>query len=83
MSTSARFIQKLAVLTISAAIAATAAACGTSDKTEPAPTPGSSAPVSSPSEPTQKNLSPTGGNSFTPGEKAQPAPTAAPGRHKY
>ncbi|WP_082931849.1 hypothetical protein, partial [Mycolicibacterium setense] len=30
-------------------------------------------------EPTEKSINPTGGNLFTPGVKAPPAPTAIPG----
>ncbi|MBU9763874.1 hypothetical protein FR943_08470 [Mycobacterium sp. TNTM28] len=32
-----------------------------------------------PVEPTEKSINPTGGNLFTPGVKAPPAPTAMPG----
>ena len=31
--------------------------------------------------PTEKSVSPTGGNLFTPGVKAPPAPTVPPGQH--
>lgn len=41
------------------------------------PPPSSTAPPA----PTEKGVSPTGGNLFTPGVKAPPAPTVPPGQH--
>ncbi|MCV7115196.1 hypothetical protein [Mycolicibacterium setense] len=66
------------------------AACGTEEKspetttptttTTTTTTPASPAPPPPPSvEPTEKSINPTGGNLFTPGVKAPPAPTAIPG----
>jgi hypothetical protein len=56
------------------------AACGGGEKapetsTTTTTTPSSTAPLS----PTEKSINPTGGNLFTPGVKAPPAPTAIPG----
>jgi len=34
-----------------------------------------------PPAPTEKSVSPTGGNLFTPGVKAPPAPAVPPGQH--
>lgn len=82
MSTSTRFAHRLAVLGGVAVLAASLTGCGGADKPATTSTPGSSAPASNPSQPTQKNLSPTGGNSFSPGVKATPPGTAAPGRHR-
>jgi hypothetical protein len=39
-------------------------------------------PSGAPMSPTEKDLSPTGGNLFTPGVKAPPAPTEPPGIHR-
>jgi hypothetical protein len=39
------------------------------------------APSAPPVAPTEKSINPTGGNLFTPGVKAPPAPTAIPGDH--
>jgi hypothetical protein len=50
----------------------------TTTTTTSAPPSSSEAPVS----PTEKTLSPTGGNLFTPGVKAPPAPTGVPGTHR-
>jgi hypothetical protein len=45
--------------------------------------PSSTTPTTSTSvSPTEKSLSPTGGNLFTPPVKAPPAPTAIPGTHR-
>ncbi|OCB60951.1 hypothetical protein A5729_31980 [Mycobacterium vulneris] len=64
------------------------AACGTEEKapetttptttTTTTTTPATPAPPP-PVEPTEKSINPTGGNLFTPGVKAPPAPTAIPG----
>ena len=53
-------------------------ACGESES----PSPSSTTPTSSsaPSvSPTEKSVNPTGGNLFTPGVKAPPAPNGVPG----
>jgi len=63
------------------AVSSLAAGCGNKDKEAP-PTPSpssSSAPVS----PTEKSLSPNGGNKFTPTVVAPPPPTMAPGNHNH
>jgi hypothetical protein len=71
------------------AVGALTAGCGNNGGPEPSSTttttttttmttPSSSAPVS----PTEKGLSPTGGNLFTPDVKAPPAPTEPPGVHR-
>lgn len=85
MGSSTRFVRKFVVLAASGVVLSAAlAGCASDDKKpETTQTPSSSAPASSSSAPTEKNLSPTGGNSFTPGDKAPPPQTAAPGRHKY
>lgn len=56
------------------------AACGTEEKKAPETTTTTTTPSSAPSlSPTEKSISPTGGNLFTPPVKAPPAPTAIPG----
>lgn len=65
------------------------AACGTEEKapetttptttTTTTTTPPATPPPPPPVEPTEKSINPTGGNLFTPGVKAPPAPTAIPG----
>lgn len=67
------------------------AACGTEEKGPETTTPTTTTtttttttppatPAPPPSvEPTEKSINPTGGNLFTPGVKAPPAPTAIPG----
>ena len=50
----------------------------TTTTTTSATTPSSAAPAS----PTEKVINPTGGNLFTPGVKAPPAPTEPPGVHR-
>lgn len=84
MNSSAHVVRKLTVLAASAAIVTAATAgCSSEKKPETTTTPSSSAPPSSPATPTEKNLSPTGGNSFSPEVKAPAAPTGVPGRHRY
>ncbi len=69
------------------------AACGTQEEKGPetttpttttttttTTTPATPAPPPS-IEPSEKSINPTGGNLFTPGVKAPPAPTAIPGDH--
>lgn len=83
MGCSARFARKCAVPAgCAAVVVATIAGCSSGSKPGPTPTPSSSAPASTSSQPTEKNLSPTGGNSFTPPVKAPPAQTVGPGRHR-
>ena len=63
---------------------AVTAGCGTSANQAPSTTPTTTTTTSSPSStpaPTEKTLSPTGGNLFTPGVKAPPAPAVPPGQH--
>ena len=67
------------------------AACGTEEQKGPetttpttttttTTTTAPATPAPSPTgEPTEKSINPTGGNLFTPGVKAPPAPTAIPG----
>jgi hypothetical protein len=55
-------------------------ACGGNQSTSPSSTTETTTSSSSPSvSPSEKYLSPTGGNSFSPGIKAPPAPTGVPG----
>ena len=49
----------------------------TTTTTTQSPTPGAPPPA-----PTEKNISPTGGNLFTPTAHASPAPTAIPGNRE-
>ena len=57
------------------------AACGTEEKKSPeTSTTTTTTTTTAPSvEPTEKSISPSGGNKFTPSVKAPPAPTAIPG----
>jgi hypothetical protein len=65
---------------------AVTAGCGTSANQAPSTTTTTttttttSSPSSTPA-PTEKSVSPTGGNLFTPGVKAPPAPAVSPGQH--
>ena len=75
---------RVAVTVGGAALIALTAACGdnteappTSTTTTTTTTPSSSAPVS----PTEKSISPTGGNLFSPPVKATPAPNIPGGQH--
>jgi hypothetical protein len=63
------------------------AGCGGNEKPAPSSTTTTTTtttttPSSPPVSPTEKNLSPTGGNLFTPPVKAEPAPTEPPGVHR-
>jgi hypothetical protein len=60
------------------AMSAVSAASGHSVDQAPSTTPPSSSPSSSQ---TEKSISPTGGNRFSPPVKAPPAQTVSPGRH--
>jgi len=62
-------------------VSSLAAGCGNNGKEAPStPSPAtSSVPVS----PTEKSLSPNGGNKFTPTVVAPPPPTMAPGNHNH
>lgn len=55
------------------------AACGGGQKAPESTTPTTTSPSVSP---TEKSISPTGGNLFTPPVTAPPAPTAIPGTHR-
>lgn len=57
------------------------AACGSEEKKSPeTSTTTTTTTTTAPSvEPTEKSISPSGGNKFTPTVKAPPAPTAIPG----
>ncbi len=65
------------------------AGCGTDGNQAPSTTPTTTTTTTttvSPSStaapaPTEKSISPTGGNLFTPGVKAPPAPAVPPGQH--
>ncbi|HEX9497380.1 MAG TPA: hypothetical protein VF926_03100 [Mycobacterium sp.] len=64
---------------------AVTAGCGTSANQAPSTTTTTtttttSSPSSTPA-PTEKSVSPTGGNLFTPGVKAPAAPAVSPGQH--
>ncbi|WP_123028836.1 hypothetical protein [Mycolicibacterium stellerae] len=67
------------------AIGAFASACGNNGGQTPSTTTTTTttAPSSSaaPPSPTEKGISPTGGNLFTPGNTASPAPNVPPGQH--
>ncbi|MCW2517265.1 MAG: hypothetical protein JWR11_6307 [Mycobacterium sp.] len=55
-------------------------ACGGNESTTPSSTTETTTSSSTTSvSPTEKSLNPTGGNSFSPGVKAPPAPTGVPG----
>jgi hypothetical protein len=61
------------------------AGCGTNGNQAPSTTT-TTTTTSSPSSsaapaPTEKSINPTGGNLFTPGVKAPPAPAVPPGQH--
>jgi hypothetical protein len=65
---------------------AVTAGCGTNANQAPSTTTTTTtttSPTSTtvPPAPTEKSVSPTGGNLFTPGVKAPPAPTVPPGQH--
>ena len=56
----------------------TLTACGGNQSTTPSST--TTTTTTAPSvSPTEKSINPTGGNSFSPGVKAPPAPTGMPG----
>lgn len=56
------------------------AACGSEEKKAPETSTTTTTTTTAPSvEPTEKSISPSGGNKFTPTVKAPPAPTAIPG----
>ena len=57
------------------------AGCGNNGKEAPS-TPNPS-PSSAPASPTEKSLSPNGGNKFTPPVVAPPPPTMGPGNHHH
>ena len=63
------------------AVSSLAAGCGNKDTEAPA-TPSTSS-SSAPVLPTEKSLSPNGGNKFTPTVVAPPPPTMAPGNHNH
>ena len=86
---SGRFARRLALVAGGGAIIAMGAlTAGCSSSESPAPssttttTTTSVAPSPSPS-PTEKNINPTGGNSFSPPVKAPPLPTGNPGNTSH
>ncbi len=80
--TSGRLARRLALVAGGSAIIAMGtltAGCG--GKEAPAPSSTTTTTTTSVS-PTEKQVNPTGGNSFTPPVYAPPAPTAPPGNHR-
>src|SRR5689334_15248078 len=67
------------------AVGGLATACGTSNQapsTSTTTTTTTTSPTSAaPPSPTEKGINPTGGNLFTPGVTANPAPNVPPGQH--
>lgn len=63
------------------AVSSLAAGCG--NKATEAPSTSSPSSSSAPASPTEKSLSPNGGNKFTPPVVAPPAPTMGPGNHHH
>jgi hypothetical protein len=65
------------------AIGAFSAACANKGEQAPSTTTTTTTTSSSATapSPTEKGVSPTGGNLFTPGNTAVPAPTVQPGQH--
>jgi len=62
-------------------VSSLAAGCGNNGKEAPStPSPSTS---SAPASPTEKSLSPNGGNKFTPTVVAPPPPTVGPGNHHH
>ena len=57
----------------------TLTACGGSGSNGPSSTETTTTTTAPSVSPTEKNINPTGGNSFSPGVKAPPAPTGMPG----
>jgi hypothetical protein len=83
---SGRLARRLPVIAGGAAIAtmvALTAACGGGEKPSPSSTTTTTTTTSSVApSPTEKNISPTGGNSFSPTVLAPGAPTARPGNER-
>ena len=80
---SRRFARRLALVAGGSAIiamGALTAGCGGSES--PAPSSTTTTTTTTTVSPTEKNISPTGGNSFSPPVIAPPAPTAPPGNHR-
>ncbi len=68
------------------AIGGFATACGSSGEQAPTSTTTTTTATTTPSSaaaptPTEKGVNPTGGNLFTPGVTANPAPNVPPGQH--
>jgi hypothetical protein len=64
------------------AIGAFASACGNNGgQTTTTTTTTTTSSNSTPPSPTEKGINPTGGNLFTPGNTANPAPNVSPGQH--
>jgi len=80
--TSGRLARRLALVAGGSAIIAMGAlTAGCGGKEAPAPSSTTTTTTTSVS-PTEKQVNPTGGNSFTPPGYAPPAPTAPPGNHR-
>jgi hypothetical protein len=94
MTSSRRSIRRLVAVAPAAmliGLGTLIAACGNNESPAPSsttttttttPTTSTTVPSSAPVSPTEKDLSPTGGNLFTPPVKAEPAPTEPPGVHR-
>ncbi|WP_354525732.1 hypothetical protein [Mycolicibacterium sp. 624] len=81
---SGRFARRLALVAGGGAIiamGALTAGCGTSEEPSPSTTTTTTTSSVAPS-PTEKNITPGGGNSFSPTVVAPPAATQAPGNHR-
>ena len=76
-----RRIAAILGLTAIVAMGAITAACAKEEQKAPETTTTTTTTTSAPA-PTEKSINPTGGNLFTPGVKAPPAPTEPPGVHR-
>ena len=70
------WLRRTAGLLVFASLAAGSVACSNSEKEAPST---STTTTTAPTEPTEKSISPTGGNKFSPTVKAPGPQTAAPG----
>jgi hypothetical protein len=81
--TSGRLARRLALVAGGSAIIAMGAlTAGCGGKEAPAPSSTTTTTTTTSVSPTEKQVNPTGGNSFTPPVYAPPAPTAPPGNHR-
>jgi hypothetical protein len=81
---SGRMARRLALVVGGGAIVAMGAltACGSSEEPKPSTTETTTTTSSVAPSPTEKNITPGGANSFSPGVVAPPAPGAQPGEHR-